>query len=202
MDEQYYIFLAVLIIASLSDLLVPIFLGTKYPDYNHLYDSISTLGTKISPVKKWEGLNLILAGVLFSLFSIGQQFEFHYNTWNHNIYSTGIFVFGISCIMAGIFPEDPKGTRETNQGKIHGISSGIGFIFLMLCPLWALFIIEFKSNYLINIILLTLGILTFILFLSSKNHEKGILKYTGLFQRLNLIFLYSCLIINYISLIK
>lgn len=84
----------------------------------------------------------------------------------------------------------------------ENILSGIGFIFLMLCPLWAQFIIEFKGNYIINIILLTLGILTFILFLSSKNHKNGILKYTGLFQQLNLIFLYSCLIINYISFIK
>lgn len=202
MEEQYYIFLTILIVASLSDIIVPIFLGSKYPDYNHLYDSISTLSTRISPVTKWAGLNLILTGLLFNIFSVGQQLEFSNSGWISNLYSIGIFFFGTGCILAGIFPEDPKGSNETGSGKIHGISSGIGFIFLILCPFWAIFIGEFNGNYIINIILLSLGILTFILFLLSKNKDNGILKYTGLLQRLNLIFLYICLIINYISLMK
>lgn len=201
MEKQHYIFLIILIIASLSDLIIPVFLGVKYPNYNHFYDTISTLGTKNSPVKKWEGLNLILVGILFIVFAFGQRLEFNNIGWSNNLYFIGIIVFGIGCILAGIFPEDPKGVEETVNGKIHGISSGIGFILLMLCPLWALFIKEYKSLTILNVILLILCILTFVLFLISEKIENGILKYTGLYQRLNLIFLYSFLIINYIFLL-
>jgi len=31
--------------------------------------------------------------------------------------------------LAGIFPEDPEGITETISGKIHGIASGLGFLF-------------------------------------------------------------------------
>ena len=202
MDTTYHIFLIILIVASLLDLLIPLFLGFKYPNYNHFYDTISTLGTNISPVKKWEGLNLILVGILFIAFAFGQRFEFSNNGSIYDLYLMGIVVFGIGCILAGIFPEDPKGIDETLSGKIHGISSGFGFIFLILCPFWAIFIEEYTSNKILNIVLLILSLLAFILFLISEKSENGIFKYTGLFQRLNLIFLYSCLIINYITLLK
>jgi hypothetical protein len=202
MDTTYHIFLIILIVASLFDLLIPLFLGFKYPNYNHFYDTISTLGTNISPVKKWEGLNLILVGILFIVFAFGQRFEFSNNGLIYDLYLMGIVVFGIGCILAGIFPEDPKGIDETLSGKIHGISSGFGFIFLILCPFWAIFIEEYTSNKILNIVLLILSLLAFILFLISEKSENGIFKYTGLFQRLNLIFLYSCLIINYITLLK
>jgi len=74
---------------------------------------------------------------------------------------------------------------------------GIGFIFLIFNPLWATFINEFKRYKSLNIILFILGILTFILFMVSENIEAGILQYTGLFQRINLLILYSVLIINF-----
>jgi len=104
--------------------------------------------------------------------------------------------------LAGIFPEDPKGISETISGKIHGIASGIGFIFLILNPLWAIWIAEFKNLRSVNITLFILAILTFILFVTSENINNGILQYTGLFQRLNLIILYGHLILNYIWIIR
>lgn len=104
--------------------------------------------------------------------------------------------------MAGIFPEDPKGIGETISGKIHGITSGIGFILLILNPLWAIWIAEFKDLRYMNITLFILAILTFILFMISENINSGIFQYTGLFQRLNLIILYGHLILNYIWIIR
>lgn len=43
---------AILIVAALADLLIPVILGLKYPGYDHFRDTISTLGTKESPVRK------------------------------------------------------------------------------------------------------------------------------------------------------
>ena len=193
----YIISFLILITASLIDLLVPVIIGFRYPDYNHLVQTISTLGTYKSPVKKYESTNLKIVGTLFIVFSILQYIIINESTWAYNWYTAGIIVYGVGCILAGFFSEDEKNTPETLSGKIHGISSGIGFIFLILNPLWALWINQFRNLITINLILFILGIITFVLFLLSESKINGILKYTGLFQRLNLIILYLALILNY-----
>jgi len=198
---QSIIFLVILLLATLGDLLIPIIIGSEYPGYNHLIDTISTLGTNISPIQKFQCINLIAVGILFIIFSFGQCLSFTQIKWCHTLFIIGIVLFGVGTILAGIFPEDPKGIGETISGKIHGIASGIGFIFLILNPLWAIWIAEFKDLRYVNITLFILAILTFILFVTSENINSGILKYTGLFQRLNLIILYGHLILNYIWII-
>ena len=199
---QSIIFLVILLLATLGDLLVPIIIGVEYPGYNHLIDTISTLGTSNSPVQKFQCINLIAVGILFIIFSVGQGLAFTQIKWCHRLFVLGIVLFGVGTILAGIFPEDPKGIAETISGKIHGIASGLGFIFLILNPLWAIWIAEFKDLRKVNITLFVLAILTFVLFITSENIDSGILKYTGLFQRLNLIILYGHLILNYIWIIR
>lgn len=199
---QSIIFLVILILATLGDLLIPVIIGIKYPGYNHLIDTISTLGTDKSPVQKFQCINLIAVGILFIIFSLGQGLSFTQIKWCHTLFILGIVLFGVGTILAGIFPEDPKGIAETISGKIHGIASGIGFIFLILNPLWAIWIAEFKDLIYVNITLFVLAILTFILFMISENINSGIFQYTGLFQRLNLIILYGHLILNYIWIIR
>lgn len=191
-----YLALIIIIVATLSDLLIPIILGLKYSGYNHFRDTISTLGTKESPVKKQESRNLIIVGILFIVFAILQRLTFQKIEWSHNLYVVGIIIFGIGCIFAGIFPEDSKGLKESVTGKVHGIASGIGFFFLILNPLWATYIDNFEKTRTLNIYLFGIGIVTFALFVLSEKRETGLLKYTGLFQRLNLIILYGCLILN------
>ena len=196
-----YLALIILIAAALADLLIPVILGLKYPGYSHFRDTISTLGTKESPVKKQESLNIILVGILFIAFAFGQRFAFKIIEWSHNFYVYGIFAFGIGCILAGIFPEDPKGVKESVSGRIHGIASGIGFTLLILNPLWAAFIDVFAKYRGLNIFLFGVGIATFAIFILSKNREAGLLKYSGLFQRLNLIVLYGCLVLNFTAML-
>ena len=199
---QSIIFLVILLLATLGDLFVPIIIGSEYPGYNHLIDTISTLGTNKSPVQKFQCINLIAVGILFIIFSVGQGLSFTQIKWCHKLFIIGIILFGVGSILAGIFPEDPKGIAETISGKIHGIASGIGFIFLIFNPLWAIWIVEFKDLKYVNITLFILAILTFILFVTSENIDSGILQYTGLFQRLNLTILYGHLILNYIWIIR
>ncbi|MFC1883970.1 DUF998 domain-containing protein [Thermodesulfobacteriota bacterium] len=196
--SQIDLFLIVLLVASIMDLLVPTFLAKQYPGYSHFSDTISTLGTSVSPVKKYQCLNLVIVGLLFIVFSAGQALLFRRIAWCHVLYILGIGVFGLGTIMAGIFPEDPQGAGETVSGKIHGISSGMGFIFLILNPLWALWVDEFNNIKLINGIIFPSAVITFVLFIVSEMKSSGILKYTGLFQRINIIILYSHLVVNYI----
>jgi len=199
---QSIIFLVILLLAALGDLFIPIIIGLEYPGYNHLVDTISTLGTNNSPVQKFQCINLITVGILFITFSVGQGLAFTQIKWCHKLFVLGIVLFGVGTILAGIFPEDPKDIAETVSGKIHGIASGIGFIFLILNPLWAIWIAEFKDLRYVNMTLFVLAVLTFVFFLTSENISSGILQYTGLFQRLNLIILYGHLILNYIWIIR
>jgi hypothetical membrane protein len=195
-------YFVILIIASIADLIVPIAIATKYEGYSHFRDTISSLGTKISPVQKYQNLNLIIVGLLFVTFSAGQALSFHSLGIFHVLYILGILLFGVGTVMAGIFPEDPLESEETASGKIHGISSGIGFILLILNPSWAVWIEEFETLTTFNKLIFPLAVISFILFISSGKKKVGIFKHTGLFQRINLTVLYSHLIFNYMSMDK
>ena len=187
-----------LLAATVLDLIVPFIIGTRYPGYSHLTNTISSLGTNISPVQWYENLTLILVGILFIVFAASQWNLFEQRRWAHNLYSFGILAFGIGTLIAGIFPDDPHGVTETVSGKIHGIASAFGFIFLILNPLWTIWMKELSRLKTINILLFIMAVLTFTLFILSEETTAGVLKYTGLFQRLNMVVLYGMLILNYV----
>ncbi|MCK4729732.1 MAG: DUF998 domain-containing protein [Candidatus Aenigmarchaeota archaeon] len=103
----------------------------------------------------------------------------------------------MGCIIAGIFAEDLKGLKETRSGKIHGIGSGVGFLFLIFNPLWMFGIMDIDNFKIFNLLFFILGFLSFAIFVIS-NYKKGpIIGLTGLWQRINLGILYLPLIVNY-----
>ena len=188
------------LIATVGDFVVPIILGKRYPNYSHLRDVISELGTRGSPVRKQTSAWLILLGILFICFGIGQGLQFVNHTWLHWLYVWGIMAFGIGAgILAGIYPEDASGMEETVSGKIHGICAGLGFIILILNPLWALGIDELNGLKEFNACLFFAAVITFILFVVSKKKEEGILGMSGFWQRLNLLAVYCPLVVNFIA---
>lgn len=196
--EIHFLFLSVGLIAVIGDFIVPYLLGKKYPDYSNLKDTISTLGTNKSPVKKQLSYWLITSGTLLLIFSVGHLFVFSSYSWKHILYLLGLVIFGMGSILAGIFPEDVKGKKETMSGIIHGISSGLGFIFLIFNPLWMFLIIENNNLKIFNILFFAIGFLSFVTFLVSyKTDRVGLL---GLWQRINLASLYLPLIVNYLFL--
>ena len=198
MSDFYVPILMLGIIAFAGDFIVPYLLGSKYPNYDNFKHVISELGSKQSPVRKQLSRWLILQGILAVIFGIGQKLLFTEQTWAHNLYVGGIIIFGIGAgVVAGIFPEDTSGAEETVTGKIHGIFSGLGFIFLIMNPLWATWIDEFDGLEFINIVFFVMGLLTFAIFLTSEKREDGILGKSGLWQRLNMLVIYSAVLINY-----
>jgi len=192
--------LSVGIVAVAGDFIIPALISRRYPNYSQLHDTISTLGTNKSPVKKQTSTWLISLGILLICFGIGQDLQFIDHTWKHRLYTWGIIAFGVGAgIIAGVYPEDPRGLEESTSGKVHGISAGLGFIFLLLNPLLALGIDEFNGLECFNISFFVIGVITFIVFLVSEKNEKGILALSGLWQRLNLLALYSPLLFNYLA---
>ncbi len=196
--RQFLSFLIILLVAMCADLLIPVVLATRYPGYNHFRDTISTLGTPGSPVRKYQCAMLITVGSLLLVFAVGQALSFQTIQWSHILFLLGIILFGVGSIFAGIFAEDPHGVEETMTGKIHGITSGLGFFFLVLNPLWALWIDEFAELKFVNAVIFSLAILSFMAFLLSKSFTTGIFQYPGLFQRLNLCVLYGHLLLNFV----
>jgi len=185
--------------AMIGDFVVPHMLGRKYPHYNNLYDAISELGTKGSPARKQLSVWLIILSVFFICFGIGQGLQFRNQTWAHWIYLWGIVIFGIGAgVIAGIFPEDTRGAKETISGKIHRIFSGLGFIFLIMNPLWALWIDELNGLESLNTILFIVGMTTFGLFAASEKKETGIFGMSGLWQWLNMLVVYRAILMNFI----
>lgn len=193
------VFLIVLIAAIGTDLLAPFVLAMRYPGYNHLRDTISTLGAPGSPVQKEQSAALILVGSLLLVFAVGQGLSFQAVRWSHVLFLLGIVLFGVGSILAGIFPEDPAGAVETASGKIHGIASGLGFLFLILNPLWALWIDEFSRLRIVNAVLFAAALVSFAVFLALGKSADGSSPCTGLFQRLNLAVLYGHLLVNFLA---
>ena len=198
--EIYLLFLSIGLIAVLGDFIVPYILGKKYLNYSNTKDAISELGTNKSPVKRQFSCWLITLGILLIIFSIGHTFIFSVYSWKHILYISGIIIFGVGCIISGIFAEDSKGSKETKSGKIHGISSGLGFIFLIFNPLWMSGIAEINSLKIFNLIFFILGLLSFVIFIISNYKKGAVISLTGLWQRINLVTLYIPMIVNYLIL--
>jgi hypothetical protein len=85
----------ILLLATFGDLFIPVIIGVEYPGYNHLIDTISTLGTNKSPVQKFQCINLINVGILFIIFSVGQGLVFTQIKWCHRLFILGIVLFGL-----------------------------------------------------------------------------------------------------------
>lgn len=185
------------VIAMAGDFVIPWILGRRYPGYSHLRDTISTLGTTGSPVKRQLSIWLIVLGVCFLGFAVGQALQFRVFTWRHWSYLLGIVAFGLGAgIVAGLFPEDAAGTEETATGKVHGIGSGLGFILLLLVPLWARGMIEFAAVRGWNTLGFLAGFISFTLFMVSGKSSGFLKEWTGLWQRLYLAVMYGVLLIN------
>jgi hypothetical protein len=63
---------------------------------------------------------------------------------------------------------------ESAPGKIHGIASGIGFLFLMFNPFWALWIQEFSRLRFVNGLVFPLAIMTLVLFPVSEQVRRNL----------------------------
>ncbi len=105
--------------------------GYLTPGYSHLHQALSELGAPNAPYAwfvRWLGF--IPLGVSFIMFA----FQSHKN-FSSNLPFMLFFLTGIAILMAGIFPTDPHGRRDTLSGVIHAIA-GISLLSLLsLTPL-------------------------------------------------------------------
>ncbi len=187
-----------LLIAMCGDLLFSLILSFGYKGYNNLTMSISALGNPNSPVRLPFNIWMILEGIFF-LISIPVFYKTYHPVANGLTITTLIFIaiFAVgACIFTGFFSVNETKDVVTTASKIHGAGSTIGFMLFLFVPLLTA-IICFKDQdkvlVLICIIGFILSLVFFTLFVMSDKpaFANTIISYEGLWQRLNLLFMYA-----------
>ena len=112
-----------------------------------------------------------------------------------------------ACIFTGFFSVNETKDVVTTASKIHGAGSTIGFMLFLFVPLLAA-ILCFKDQDkvigLICIICFIISLVFFTLFVMSDKPAFAvtIISYEGLWQRLNLLFMYAPLALIAIKQIR
>lgn len=191
-----------LITAMIGDISVSLILPAFYKGYSIKKMSISALGNPKSPVRLPFNLWMVIEGVLF-LFSVPGIVKYYYPVSRGITVTAAVFVavFAVgACIFTGFFSVNESKDVVTAASKIHGAGSVTGFMLFLFVPLLTA-LLSFKTGEtaagIAGIICFVISLVFFALFVMSDKPEfKGsAIQNEGLWQRLNLIFMYLPLII-------
>jgi len=186
-----------LLIAVIGEMIIPFILAPFYKGYNHTTMAISVLGNVNSPVRLPFNLWMLVAGVLFllstpSVYSLYDGISKPLSVVT--VLFIGIFAVG-ACIFSCFFSVSETKDIVTTASKIHGVGSAIGFMLFLFVPLF-LTILSFKAgdkiSGIIAIISFVLALLSFVLFIMADKagFQHTLIAKEGLWQRLNLLFMY------------
>ena len=186
-----------LLAAMLGDVMVSLVLPIFYKDYNCMKMSISALGNPQSPVRIPFNIWMLIEGLLF-LIAIPAIHQLYHPVSSGLTYTviafTILFAVG-ACIFTCFFSVNENKEIVTVASQIHGIGSVIGFMLFLFVPL-LLAILSFKAGErsfgIVCIISFIIAMVFFVLFVMSDKPEFAgtIIENEGLWQRLNLVFMY------------
>ena len=186
-----------LLAAVIGEMIIPFILAPFYKGYSHQLMAISTLGNKNSPVRLPFNIWMLLAGILF-LVSLPALFKAYYSISRPLTIASVLFIAAFAvgaCIFTCFFSVNETKDIVTTASKIHGAGSAIGFMLLLLVPLFVA-ILSFKAREKliggISVASFILALLFFILFIMADKTEfqQTLIAREGLWQRLNLLFMY------------
>ena len=197
MNSVYNLSWIFLLIAMAGDLIVSFILSYFYKGYSNLKMSISALGNPKSPVRLPFNIWMLIEGLLF-LIALPAIYNF-FNPVSPKLTITllifiAVFAIG-ACIFTCFFSVNESKDITTVASKIHGAGSALGFCLFLFVPL-IISILYFKSDEnlfgIISIICFVLSLVFFVLFIMSdkENFASTVIANEGLWQRLNLIFMY------------
>jgi hypothetical protein len=198
------------ITACISDYIIDFVLGSMYPGYSQLSNTLSELGVSASPVSSlisaWWGI----LGGLFVIFAIGVRKAYpdggkiiRWASWLIIIYGLGD---GVS---SGVFKISRFADGQlTNIGLVHDGLGGIGVAAIMILPFVLLKFFPKETNrgfHRFSWVILVAGPVMLILFSIAKmldNPDNFFVMYKGLWQRLMSLVFYSYLIVLAIRMIR
>ena len=186
-----------MIIAMAGDIIVSMVLPLFYKSYEWTKMSISALGNPASPVRLTFNIWMLIEGVLF-LFSVPAIYKAYHSVsagiTNAMIVFVIIFAVG-ACIFTCFFSVNESKDVVSLASKIHGAGSVIGFMLFLFAPL-LLAILSFRNDErmigVLSIICFIIALIFFALFVMSDKPEFSatMINNEGLWQRLNLLFMY------------
>ena len=186
-----------LLFAIMGDILIPFILAPFYRGYSHTSMTISALGNPQSPIRMFFNIWMLLEGLLF-LFAVPAIYNY-YNCISKlltGITISFIILFAVgACIFTCFFSVNETKDVVTTASKIHGIGSVIGFMVFLFVPL-LLSILEFRNDHkaygTIAFVSFIVAFLFFVLFVMSDKPQFNdtIIAKEGLWQRLNIVFMY------------
>ena len=186
-----------LLIAMAGDLLVSLFLSLFYSEYNSLKMSISALGNPSSPVRIPFNIWMLVEGVLFLLaLPAVDRFFRAISGGITSVLVAFIAVFAVgACIFTCFFSVNESRDVVTVASKIHGAGSVTGFMLFLFVPFLVAFLFFKDHNSTMGVassVCFVLALVFFTLFvMSDKPGFKGtVIENEGLWQRLNLLFMY------------
>ena len=175
-------------ITLLMDNLLPLVLARFYPNYIHKEMALSVLGSRQSPVKWIYNIWCIVSGVFFCIAPYALYRE---NNCGLEITIWILLaIYGIGCeIISGVCPLNENRQDEDIITKIHGGSSAIGFMALLVVPLLLALLQLQISEFFIGTISLLCFVVAFVFFCFFVMGEKEkfsntVFRYGGLWQRL------------------
>ena len=197
MNSIYNLTWIFLLIAMVGDLIVSFMLSFFYKGYSNLKMSISALGNPKSPVRLPFNIWMLIEGLLF-LIALPAIYNY-FNLVSPKLTITllifiAIFAIG-ACIFTCFFSVNESKDITTLASKIHGAGSALGFCLFLFVPL-IIAILYLKSDEnlfgIISLACFALSLVFFALFIMSdkENFAATVIANEGLWQRLNLIFMY------------
>ena len=180
-----------LVVATVSDFLIPYVLGLFLPNFNQWTQLISELGAVTSPVRKINDWWSIINGLLFMLAAIGiYKSDAPAHPLGKKLLALSVFLFGLGdCLMNGRFSNAGPGMIV----HIHNAGSAVGFGALTAAPLFMVPFVK-KSRHWIYYTFFIVGLLATGIYALPKAVPSFDLPVRGLFQRINLICLYGPLL--------
>lgn len=186
-----------LLTAMCGDIFVSLVLPLFYKNYSCMKMSISALGNPSSPVRLPFNLWMLAEGLLFLTAVPAMIQKYHLvSKWMTVLLVTFVCVFAVgACIFTCFFSVNESKEVVTFASKIHGTGSVIGFMLFLFAPL-LLGILSFKGKEnglgAISIVSFVAAFFFFVLFVMADKEEFAgtFIEAEGLWQRLNLVFMY------------
>ncbi|KRM93190.1 hypothetical protein FC56_GL000855 [Lentilactobacillus senioris DSM 24302 = JCM 17472] len=193
--ERYGFYL--LIIAVISELVLPFVLGRYIKGYSQVEMLISNFGETGMPTKTAFKIWEIINGTLFVL--AAPAFYAHFNQTSHSLsmwIAICIVIFGIGdCIITGLVDRASSADEVGFASMLHNFASGAGFLALLIGTFLLIWLFYLQQNNAMVITLIVIFLISgffMLLFALPKIPFVNTfqISHRGLWQRLNLLFLY------------
>ena len=192
-----YIFVLCGIVAPIIWFLAILIAGILRPEYSHVSQAISILGSRDTPFSMvYNYIGLMPTGILTFAFSLA-MFRCLKNKLVFYISSSFVAIMGIARFLAGVFPCDPGCYPViTLSGRIHMLTGMMAMFAGMIAPLVMTIGLRNKKSRNLFYLSMILGVASLIIFMLiiSQLFIPSIGAYIGALQRSLLILTYSWII--------